>query len=38
MTTELTPEDKELFLKVWNLKEIDVTDEEIFMAVKLGRL
>jgi hypothetical protein len=35
---ELTPEDKALFLKVWNLKEIDMTDEEILMAIKLGQL
>jgi hypothetical protein len=38
MTTELTPEDKELFLKVWNLDEQELTDEEILMAIKLGQL
>jgi hypothetical protein len=38
MSNELTPEDKSLFLKVWNLKEGDLTDEEILMALKLGQL
>lgn len=36
MEDELTPEDKELFLKTWNLQEGDLTDEEILMAIKLG--
>jgi hypothetical protein len=38
MPEELTPEDKALFLKVWNLKESDLTDEEILIAIKLGQL
>jgi hypothetical protein len=38
MSDELTPEDKELFLKVWGLKEGDFTDEEIVIAIKLGQL
>jgi hypothetical protein len=36
MSDELTPEDKELFLKTWKFQEGDLTDEEIFMAIKLG--
>jgi hypothetical protein len=35
---ELSKSDKELFLKVWNLDEKEVTDEEILMAIKLGQL
>jgi hypothetical protein len=35
---ELTPEDKALFLHVWNLDEQELTDEEILMAIKLGQL
>jgi hypothetical protein len=35
---ELTPEDKALFLQVWNLDEHELTDEEILMAIKLGQL
>ena len=38
MGEELTPEDKELVLKVWGLKEGDLTDEEIVIAIKLGQL
>jgi hypothetical protein len=38
MAGELAQEDKALFLKVWNLKESDLTDEEILMAIKLGQL
>jgi len=38
MSNELTPEDKALFLKVWNLKESDLTDEEVLMAIHLGQL
>ena len=38
MEGELTPEDKTLFLKVWNLDEQELTDEEILMAIKLGQL
>jgi len=38
MPTELTPEDKALFLKVWGLKEGDLTDEQILMAINLGQL
>jgi hypothetical protein len=38
MSDELTPEDKELFLKVWGLKEGDLTDEEILLAIKLWQL
>ena len=38
MSHELTPEDKERFLKVWGLQEGDLTDEEISMAIKLGHL
>jgi hypothetical protein len=37
MSDELTPEDKELFLKVWGLEESYLTDEEIFLAIKLGQ-
>jgi hypothetical protein len=36
MSEELTPEDKELFLKVWGLQEGELTDEEILLAIKLG--
>jgi hypothetical protein len=36
--SELSKSDKELFLKVWNLDEKEVTDEEILMAIKLGQL
>lgn len=32
----LDPADKELFLKVWNLTETEITDEEILLAIKLG--
>ncbi len=38
MPEELTAEYKALFLKVWNLKESDLTDEEILMAIHLGQL
>ena len=37
MSEKLTPEDKELFLKVWGFNEGDPTDEEIFLAIKLGQ-
>jgi hypothetical protein len=33
-----TPEEKALFLRVWNLTENDITDDEILMAIKIGKL
>ncbi|MEY4275921.1 MAG: hypothetical protein RIS26_384 [Actinomycetota bacterium] len=36
MEEKLSPQDRELFLKVWNLSEDDWTDEEILMAISLG--
>jgi hypothetical protein len=38
MSKELTPEGKELLLNVWDLKEGDLTDEQILVAIKLGHL
>ena len=38
MSEKLTPEDKELLLKVWGLKEGDFNNEEIVIAIKLGQL
>ena len=38
MQEQLDPKDKELFLKSWNLKEGELTDQEILMAIKLGQL
>jgi len=38
MPVDLTPEAKELFLKVWGLNEGDLTDEQILMAIQLGQL
>jgi hypothetical protein len=34
----LDPADKELFLRVWNLTETEITDEEILLAINLGML
>jgi hypothetical protein len=36
MSQQLTQADKELFLKVWNLEDGELTDEEISMALSLG--
>ena len=38
MSQPLTQADKELFLKVWNLTETEITDEEIILAISLGQL
>ena len=38
MSQQLTQADKELFLKVWNLTETEITDEEIILAIKVGML
>jgi hypothetical protein len=38
LPADLNPEDKELFLKVWGLKEGDLPDEQIALAIKLGQL
>ena len=32
----LDPEDKRLFLKEWDLKEGEMSDDEILMAMALG--
>ena len=37
MAEKLSPQDRKLFLKVWNLNEDDWTDEEIVMAIQLGQ-
>lgn len=34
----LSAEDKALFLRTWDLKEGDMSDEEILLAIKLGHL
>ena len=34
----LDPADKELFLKEWDLKEGQLTDQQILMAIKTGQL
>jgi len=34
----LDPKDKEMFLVTWDLKEGELTDEQIFMAICLGHL
>ena len=36
--TDLDPIDKELFLEEWDLKDGDLTDEQILMAIKTGQL
>ena len=36
--TDLDPADKELFLEEWDLKDGDLTDEQILMAIKTGHL
>jgi hypothetical protein len=33
----LDPEDKRLFLKEWGLKEGEMSDDEILMAMALGQ-
>jgi hypothetical protein len=33
---ELSPADKAFFLRIWNLTENDITEDEILMAIKLG--
>lgn len=38
MSQQLTQADKELFLKVWNITETEITDEEIVLAIQLGKL
>ena len=32
----LDPNDKAMFLEIWDLKEGELTDEQILMAIKLG--
>ena len=32
----LDPKDKDMFLEVWDLKEGELTDEQILMVIKLG--
>ena len=32
----LDPKDKEMFLKVWDLKEGELTDQQILLAIALG--
>ena len=32
------PSDKALFLEEWDLKDGDLTDEQILMAIKTGQL
>ena len=34
----LNPKDKEMFLKEWDLKEGQLTDQQILMAIKNGQL
>lgn len=34
----LNPKDKELFLKEWDLREGQLTDQQILMAIKNGHL
>lgn len=34
--TDLDPADKELFLEEWDLKDGDLSDEQILMAIKTG--
>ena len=35
---ELDPSHKELFLEAWDLKDGDLTDEQILIAIKTGQL
>ena len=35
-TEELDPEDRARFMAAWDLKEGELTDEQILMAIKLG--
>ena len=35
---KLDPRDKALFLEEWDLKDGDLTDEQILMAIKTGQL
>lgn len=34
----LDPKDKQMFLETWDLKEGELTDEQILMAVRMGHL
>lgn len=34
----LSPKDKEMFLEIWDLKEGQLTDEQILLAIQLGHL
>lgn len=36
--TNLDPEDKALFVKMWDLADGQLTDEQILMAIRLGHL
>lgn len=36
--SNLDPEDKALFVKVWDLADGQLTDEQILMAIRLGHL
>ena len=36
--SELDPKDKELFLKTWDFKDGEISDEAILMLIKLGHL
>lgn len=37
-TPTLAPEDKALFLEVWDLRDGELTDEQILIAIHLGHL
>jgi hypothetical protein len=38
VTNQLSAEDKALFLETWDLKEGEMSDDEILLSINLGHL